>query len=398
MSDRPLRIAKIVVRRLAIPMRVRFEHAAAARDVADPIVVTLHGAAPFDQLVGVGETLAREYVTGESPDTVVADLLERFWALLGGFEATDFGAAVALADALPTRMDDRIVNAARSTVELAWLDLAGKAFRRRVADVGDQLRLPGFGQPGALPQVRYSGILIGRSARKLERLLRLQRCYGLRDYKLKVAIDGWEAQLAHVGRLLAKPIAAGRVTLRVDANGAWSFEQASAALPALESAGVCVLEQALSPEHDRQLAALDQQTSCALMADESLRTLEDAHRLLADGGTSVFNVRIAKNGGLIPALRIADMVLRAGGDVQLGCLVGETSVLTAAGLAFLECCPHVRFVEGAFGRILFAREIARPITFGLGGRLRPRTGPGLGVQIIPSQLDRFTTEERTRER
>ena len=66
--------------------------------------------------------------------------------------------------------------------------------------------------------------------------------------------------------------------------------------------------------------------------------------------------RIAKNGGLLPALRIARRALEAGLDLQLGCLVGETSLLSAAGLAFLQACPRVRFVEGAFGRFLLRQH------------------------------------------
>src|SRR5262249_10754990 len=104
-------------------------------------------------------------------------------------------------------------------------------------------------------------------------------------------------------------------------------------------------------------------------------------------GVRVLNVRIAKNGGLLPALRIAHAALVAGCDVQLGCLVGETSILSAAGIAFLECCPRVRFVEGAFGRrLLKADVVARPVRFGYGGRVNSLPGHGVGLAICENAL------------
>ena len=110
----------------------------------------------------------------------------------------------------------------------------------------------------------------------------------------------------------------------------------------------------------------------------------------------MFNIRIAKNGGLMPALRIARVALANGLDVQLGCLVGETSILTAAGIAFLEACPQVRFVEGAFGLLLLRQDVVRrPIRFGWRGRIRRPKAFGLGVEVDAQALERLAVE-RTR--
>ncbi|RMF77511.1 MAG: hypothetical protein D6744_11285, partial [Planctomycetota bacterium] len=138
-------------------------------------------------------------------------------------------------------------------------------------------------------------------------------------------------------------------------------------------------------------------TALDIIADESLLTIEDGQRLLDLGGVQVFNVRIAKNGGLLPALRLAHTALAAGRDVQLGCLVGETSILTAAGIAFLSVCPRVRFVEGAFGSLLLKGDVAvRPIWFGFGGRVASREHFGLGVDVDPNSLERFQAEPPVR--
>ncbi len=393
MSMPPLRVRELRIHRLQIPMRVRFEHAAAERDVADPIVVAVTGTAPYAHLVGYGETLARSYVTGETAASVVQDIRDLFAPRLSGFAVESFVEALEFLDTMPTQMSGRIVTAARAAVELALLDLAGRVYVRRPTDVAGWLGLPGFGAPGCRKQARYSGMVVGRDPGRLKLLLRLQRLYGLRDFKLKVGVDGWEERLRIAHQVLGQAIERRKVTLRVDANAGWSLAEAHDALPTLERHGVCAIEQPLSDADDEDLPYLAEQTNCDLIADESLLTLDDARRLIEGGGVQVFNVRIAKNGGLLPALRIARLALAAGRDVQLGCLVGETSILSAAGVAFLETCPQVRFVEGAYGPFLLKRDVARrSVRFGVGGCIGARRGEGLGVDVDPDRVSALTTE------
>jgi muconate cycloisomerase len=386
----PLQVRCLRVHRLAIPLRFRFEHAAAARDVADPIIVEAVGGAPYAHEVGYGETLARPYVTGETPESVGEDLANLFAPRLSSFRPQTFAAALEFIEALPVQVSGRVVSAARTAIELALLDLACRAFRRRPADVVGWMGLPGFGAPGCLETARYSGIVVGRSERRLKTFLRGQRCYGLRDFKLKVATAGWEEHLKWTYEVLGRALERNKATLRVDANGRWSLAEANTALATLERCGVCALEQPMSDADDADLPYLAEQTSCDLIVDESLLTLSDAQRLIEGGGVRVLNIRIAKNGGLMPALRIARLALAADLHVQLGCLVGETSILSAAGVAFLEACPKVRFVEGAFGRFLLRADVTRrPIRFGFRGRVRPRAGFGLGVTVETEALSRF---------
>ncbi|MCK4341309.1 MAG: hypothetical protein KAY37_06250 [Phycisphaerae bacterium] len=389
----PLRLRELRVYRLAIPLRFRFEHAAAQRDTADPVIVRLVAAAPYAHHVGYGETLARAYVTGETPESVIEDISNVFKSRLAEFRPTSFVEALELIETLPMQDGGRIVTAARAAVELALLDLTCKVFQRRPPDVAGWMGLPGFGAPGCLSSVCYSGVIVGQTRRKLQYLLRLQRLFGLRDFKLKVAVDRWEERLEWASQVLRRSLEQKKVTLRVDANAGWSLAEAHEAITALERNGVCALEQPLPDAHDADLRYLAEQTSCDLIADESLLTADDAERLIAAGAVRVLNIRIAKNGGLLPALRIARLALAAGLDVQLGCMVGETSILSAAGLAFLETCPNVRFVEGAFGAFLLRHDLTpRPVRFGIGGRAQPRTGPGFGVDVDPAALDRLSVE------
>lgn len=386
----PLRIRQIQIIPLAIPLRFHFEHAAASRAESDPVIVRLSAASPFAHHIGYGETLAREYVTGESTASVIDDIQEVFVPLLRELHADTFADALEIIESLPSEQDGRVITAARAAVELALTDLTCRVYRRRAADIVRWMELPGFGAPGCLREASYSGIVVGQSAAKICWSLRAQRCYGLRDFKIKVALDGWQERLECAHRALGGAIARESATLRADANGGWSCQQAIDAMPLLEEYGVSALEQPMADTDDALLPEITEKSKVDLIADESLITLGDADRLINARAVRVFNIRIAKNGGLMPSLRMARRALAAGLDVQLGCLVGETSILAAAGVAFLEACPKVRFIEGAFGRFLLRDDVARrSIRFGRGGRIGPQAGFGLGVAVRDSDLKRL---------
>src|SRR5690606_34294275 len=113
----------------------------------------------------------------------------------------------------------------------------------------------------------------------------------------------------------------------------------------------------------------------ALMADEALLTLDDAEELIDRKAVRWFNIRISKNGGLIPAIKLAILARRHQLFYQLGCMVGETSILSAAGRWFLQLVPNVRFAEGSFGKFLLTDDVVpKSLRFGFGGRWRPMTG------------------------
>ena len=126
----PLHIRNLRLFRLAIPLRLRFEHAGAARDTADPIIVELTGGAPHAHLVGYGETLARPYVTGETPESVFEDITNLFAPLLAEFRCTSFVEALEFIEALPMQLAGRVVTAARRAVSTAMAGWTAMISRR----------------------------------------------------------------------------------------------------------------------------------------------------------------------------------------------------------------------------------------------------------------------------
>jgi L-alanine-DL-glutamate epimerase-like enolase superfamily enzyme len=190
-------------------------------------------------------------------------------------------------------------------------------------------------------------------------------------------------------RSLAATAGRGR-TLRLDANAAWSFEDALGVLADLQDLPIACIEQPLAKGSEERLVALKRAVSIPIMHDESLVTHADAERLIEMGVADVFNIRISKNGGFLAAMRMAALARKHGVAYQLGCMVGETSILSAAGRRFIENMPGIAFAEGSYGRFLLSGDIAQPaVRFGYGGHVRPQEGLGWGVTVLPEKLREF---------
>ena len=370
---------------LSIPLRRAFSHATQTRHHADPIVVQVELA---DGTTGYGETLPRPYVSGETTQTVISAIRKELLDRLLSFRPTNFPQALEQIDGLDTR--DAVgttMTAARAGIELALLDAYSRHFGKPISDAVGWLGLPGFGTPGSTRHVRYSGVLSGGDWRRLRGSVRKMRWFGLRDFKLKVGYDDDLDRVRTVVAALGSSL--GRTTtLRLDANGAWTLEQAGERLAAMDGWPIRCIEQPLDPAHDPDLLMLKGVSQFEIMHDESLVTFDDAERLVRLGVGDAFNIRISKNGGFLPALRLAHFARKHNVMYQLGCMVGETSILSAAGRRFLENVPGVTFAEGSYGRFLLADDVVdRPVQFGCGGNFTPLPGPGWGIDVQPARLE-----------
>jgi muconate cycloisomerase len=137
------------------------------------------------------------------------------------------------------------------------------------------------------------------------------------------------------------------------------------------------------------LAMIRKQTTVPVMLDESLCSMVDAERAVDHGTCDLFNLRLSKCGGFLPSLRLAQFARKHGLGYQLGCQVGETALLSAAGRHFACTVADVRYLEGSYDRHLVREALGlQDITFGWGGWAPALPGPGLGVDLDPHALAR----------
>ena len=382
-----MRVVELAAIHVRIPLRKPVRHASHSRTSTDNIVVRCVLA---NGIVGHGEGVPREYVTGETVVSAV-DLLRRS-ELAGQLHSPrDFAEAIAMVERLRLAAvpgDDRGCrgNAARCAVELALLDAYGRRFGEPLSAIVRRLA-PDLYAPQS--RVRYSGaITSARGGYKLFLAAFAQVVCRFRQVKVKVGIDGYDdvGRLRNIRRYLGR-----RVDLRVDANEAWTPNNVLERIRELAPFGITAVEQPVPHSEVTALADVRRQINVPIMLDESLCTLIDAERAVERNTCDLFNLRLSKCGGFIPSLRLAQFARRHGLGYQLGCQVGETALLSAAGRHFATSVAGLRYVEGSYDRHLVRESLSTgDITFGWGGWAAALSGPGLGVSVDPAALQRVT--------
>jgi muconate cycloisomerase len=368
-----------------VPLKRAIRHASHRRTETDNVVVRCTFP---DGLVGYGEGVPRDYVTGETIDSVLQRLTQA--NLASQFQPTgEMAAAIDCAEAfrLPTEDDPRGIatHAARCAVELAYLDACGQRGGWPLAAL-TAVAAPELYEPR--DRVRYSGVLTSSTGWKLRLATLAQSMYGFAQLKVKVGIAGQD----DVERLrIVRKWAGSRMDLRVDANEAWTPENAAECIRALEPFRISCVEQPLRHEHADQLPGLRRAVSVPVMLDESLCGMVDAEQAIAGGWCDVFNLRLSKCGGFLTSLRLAQRAKQAGLLCQLGCQVGETAILSAAGRHFASSVGGLRYLEGSYDGWLVREALGTTnLTFGRGGWARALSQPGLGVAINSAALERLT--------
>src|SRR5437588_73092 len=183
-----MKVKELTASHVRIPLRKPIKHASHERTETDNVLVRC---VLDDGTEGFGEGVPREYVTGESIDSVL-DLLQRSDLRAQLEPCASFADAVTLVERVrpaPVPGDDRDCqgNAARCAVELALLDAYGRHFGEPVSSV-TRLLAPELYAPR--PWVRYSGAILSARGLKLRLVAWLMRFYRFRQMKVKVGLAG----------------------------------------------------------------------------------------------------------------------------------------------------------------------------------------------------------------
>jgi O-succinylbenzoate synthase len=163
---------------------------------------------------------------------------------------------------------------------------------------------------------------------------------GCTTAKVKVAEPG-QTLADDVARVEAVRDALGpHGKVRVDANAAWSVDEAVTALKALD---VHDLEYAEQPVASlEEMAELRRRVDVRLAADESVRTADDPLRIAGLDAADVVVLKVQPLGGVRRCLEVADA---CGLPVVVSSAV-ETSVGIAAGVALAAALPELPFACG----------------------------------------------------
>ena len=369
-----LRIERLEVSSFPVPFRTVFRHASASRAQAENLIVAAYSDCGK---VGHGEGCPRRYVTGETLESGAAFIRKYAGSIMDS--VTDAQSLRAWADAHRAVIDQN--PAAYCAIEISMLDLLGKTGGVPIEEL--------LGLPRLAGRFLYSAVLGDSPYLAYWWQFRRYWKQDFRDFKVKVSGNlGRDHRKMRLFRNRTDP----RLRVRLDANNLWaSADECIRHVTALPHPVYAIEE----PLREGDLAGFERvgvECGAKIILDESLLRVEQLDTL-EDPERWMVNLRVSKMGGIMRSLDVAGRAATLGVGVIVGAQVGETSILTRAGLTVMHGTrPNLVASEGAFGTHLLRRDLtSESLMFGNGGAVVVEQAgiggaPGLGLEVHNGDL------------
>lgn len=320
--------------------------------------------------VGQGSAAETVAVTGEDARTITAALSGPIRAALVGASGTITELAERIAGALPG------ATSAKAAADVALHD----AWARQAGAPLVQL----LGGPAQGPWELSNDMTVSlEDAETMARRAREAADGGARILKIKLGRDAQEDRR----RLAAVLAAVPEARLRLDANQGWEPAEAIGIITALERDGLPVdlVEQPVAAGDLAGLAQVTAAVSTPIMADEAVWGPDDARAILEHQAADMLNIKLAKTGGIRPALEIADVASQAGVTCMVGAMMEpRISITAAAHLAAAH--PAITMIDLDSPAWFTSAAPAGGYTEA-DGMLRLTGGPGLGLELLDPATD-----------
>ncbi len=353
-------ITDVRTRVVSAPLHTPFVTALRRTTTIDSLIVEL---VDEDGRAGYGEAPQIWQVTGASIAGTRACVETVLAPLLRGRDPDD------VADTCRTVRAAVAGNeAAKAAVDVALHDLAARHLGIPLA------RLLG----GASRPVPTDVTLSAGAAAELADAARARVADGFSVLKLKVGADA----AGDVTRVRAVRAAVGPgVGLRLDANQGWTPREAVRVIRALEDAdlGVELVEQPVARWDLAGLAWVSDRVELPILADESVFGIRDLVEVIRRRAADLVNVKLAKCGGLGPAVALLALAEEHG----LGTLVGsmmetEVGVGAAASLVAARGTSAVSDLDAAWW--LASSPVSAGVSY-VDSQVVLPDAPGLGVVL-----------------
>jgi L-Ala-D/L-Glu epimerase len=177
--------------------------------------------------------------------------------------------------------------------------------------------------------------------------------------------------------------------LRLDANGAFTPDDAVARIKELEPFDLQLVEQPC--ETLEELAEVRKGVDVPIAADESVRGVDEIKRAAELEACDAVNVKLSSAGGFLPARDAVRSAQEAGLQAWLSStLDGPWGIAAALQLAASE---QLSLACGLATLELFDARLARALPAPADGLMTVPGGPGLGVEVDDEALAEVLVEE-----
>jgi O-succinylbenzoate synthase len=366
-----MNIEQISIKHLSMPLVSPFETSFGRSTDRECILITIKS----EGITGYGECVADRdpgysYETTGTAWHILKDFI--FPALLGKDvrDANDF----------QRRVDSiRGHNLAKAGVEMAIWDLLGKRDGKSLKQM----------LGGGLSQVDV-GVSVGLQADP-ETLVKTVGNYisqGYRRIKIKIKPGRDVDDAFSVRRAFSE------IKLQVDANSAYTLENAETLLP-LDDLGLLLIEQPLFEDDIWEHHYLQEKFRTPICLDESIISLRHAQAALEMGSCKIINIKAGRVAGLSEAVAIHDLCQAKGIPVWCGGML-ETGVGRASNLALASLPGFVLPADISASDRYYKLDITNErFVLNPDSTISVPDKPGLGVTINDDALKQFTQAELT---
>jgi muconate cycloisomerase len=367
----PLVIRRVDAIPVALPLKKPMKMAGVTIATADNVLVRIEAEGGA---VGWGEAASAPTMTGDTQASLVAAIRHLAPHLVG----EDAWMRPALLRKLAGAMYGN--TGARSAIELALIDLAGRA-----ADL-PAIDLVG----GAMRRAVAPMWLLGNATPAEDAAeARARLAQGFRFFKVKVGAKTVEGDIAST--LAVRNALGAELPICADANCGFTPADARRYLDGTRDARLLFLEQPIDPHDLKSLAALVRMSPIPLGADEGIHSLADvaAH---ADAGAGGCSLKLIKLGGMAAAIEAAQLCERLGLSINVAAKIAESSIASAAAVNLACAAPAVEWGVSLTHFYLAADIVKTPLAL-VDGQVALPAGPGLGVEIDEAAVARFTSKD-----
>ena len=368
-----MRIDKVIIHKVKLPFSFDFSHSLRKRSYVNNIIVEI--ISQHEEIIGYGEGAPRSYVTGESIESTVKSIRHFIKHDTFPRKLNDISQIWNYVDDI-TR--GRKHNAAICALETALLDALGKSQDRYIIDY--------FSKDFIAGNVYYGAPIPLDNNQKIMEICRLIKKMKINALRLKL---GKNLEQNKTILETVRSVFGGDYDLRVDINCVWDSKLAFKHIPLIQKYNVKAIEQPMMPDDPdiADFAGLMQNIGVILMADESACSFKDVEKIVKEGYYKMINVRLSKCGGFKNSSRIIDYLRLNGIPFQVGCQLGESGILSAAGRVLCLLCRDAVYYDGSYDEFLLKQNVTfENVSFGSGGKAGPLNSHGLGIKINPQRL------------
>lgn len=363
-----MKITRVEAIPYAIPYLKTLNFASGEISAAEHVLVRVHTDAG---LVGQADAPPRPFTYGETQASIRALIADHFGPQLEGLAP--------LRRSRAHEIMNRVVGnpVAKAAIDLALWDIIGQSLGVSVTDLlggySDRMRVShmlGFDAPEAM---------VAEAAR-------IRDTYGITTFKVKVGRNPIDADVAACRGLRAA--FGDDIDLYIDGNRGWSAADAARALRSMDDLDLLFAEELCPADDVLGRRWLVERSQIPFFADESIPTPADLTREVLGGSANGASIKVSRSG-----ITVSQSVLCSADNLGIPVVIGnqiDTQVGSLCSTAFGAAFASTSARPGELSNFLDMTDdlLAEPLQI-TGGELHVRQGPGFGIEIDESKLDRY---------